>query len=242
MPLVEDAHRAVRALCDLVATERARVRIAVPTGFTQFFAEGLARLRQSLPRLSLEILSGSRPVDLKKGEADLAVRVGPITDKDLIARKLGEAGWSVYASHAYLARRGVPPSLDDLRGHDVIAYDAALAAMPSAKWIELRAVNATVVLLSREMTDMLAAAIGGLGLAALPCSLGEAEPALRRLTTEVIAMRPLSLVYRREARLSKEARAVMKLTADVMREHAAQIGGRAPAKPRPPMSTKKEGV
>jgi DNA-binding transcriptional LysR family regulator len=179
--------------------------------------------------MSLELVSGSQPVDLSRGEADLAIRSGPLTDPELVARKLGDSGWALYASEAYLRRRPAPANPNDLAGHELIAYDASLAAVPAAVWLEARATNATIVLRSREMTDMLSAALGGVGLAVLPCSLADSEPALRRLTRDVVATRPLSLVYRREARLSSELRAVIRFVCDVMRDNAARISGVLPS-------------
>ena len=224
-PLVEEVERAVSAVRDLAASSGTRVRLAVPSGWTGLFAPRLAQLHRDAPGVSLELVSGSRPVDLKKGEADLAIRSGPIGDNDLVVRKLGESGWSLYASPAYLARRPRPRDPDDLAGHDLIGYDAALAAMPSAKWIEARAAGAAIVLRSREMTEMVAAALSGAGLAVLPCMLGDAEPALERLTDRVVATRALSLVYRREARLSAGVRAVIRFVIDTVRGQASLISG-----------------
>ncbi len=225
IPLAEEVERAVSAVRDLAAAQRGRVRLAVPSGFTSLFTAGLAQLCTDHPGLSLELVSGSRPVDLKKGEADLAIRSGPVVDKELVARKLCESGFSLYAAEAYLSRRSAPSDPNDLAGHDVIAYDPSLAAVPAARWIEERAANATIVLRSREMTDMLAAACGGAGLAVLPCMLGDSEPGLRRLTPQVLARRPLSLIYRREAKLSKHVRAVIGFVVDVLHAHAHEISG-----------------
>jgi DNA-binding transcriptional LysR family regulator len=225
-PLVEQVERAVLAVRDLVASRKARVRLAVPSGFTQLFTSGpLAQLRKDHPNLSLELVSGARPVDLKNGEADLALRSGPIADEDLVVRKLCESGWSLYASESYLARKSAPIDPNDLTGHELIGYDASLSAVPAAKWIEDRGTKATIVLRSREMTDMLTAALSGVGLAALPCMFGDSEPALKRLTPEVIATRKLSLVYRREARVSAEVRAVIRFVVDVVHQHADRIRG-----------------
>lgn len=171
-------------------------------------------------------MSGARPVDLKKGEADLAIRVGPIADKELVARKLGEIGWALYASDAYLARRGAPRDPNDLRGHDVIGYDPSLASVPAANWLEERAASANVVMRSREMTDMLAASASGVGLAVLPCVVGGTEPKLTRLTEEPVATRNIALVYRREAKLSREVHAVVRMVVELMHEHAALLGSR----------------
>jgi DNA-binding transcriptional LysR family regulator len=225
IPLAEQVERAVTAVRDLAQAHRGRVRLAVPSGFTSLFTAGLARLCTEHPGLSLELVSGAHPVDLKKGEADMAIRSGPVVDKELVARKLCEAGFSLYAADAYLARHPAPSDPNDLAGHEVIAYDPSLAAVPAARWIEERAPNATIVLRSREMTDMVAAACGGAGLAVLPCMLGDAEPGLRRLTPSVLAQRPLSLIYRREAKLSGHVRAVIGFVLQVIQAHADQISG-----------------
>jgi len=225
VPLVEEVERAVTALQDLVAARRTRVRLAVPSGFTGLLMPRIAELRTEHPKLSVELVSGSRPVDLKKGEADLAIRVGPVADKELVVRKLCETGWALYASRAYVARRSAPTDPDDLSGHEIIGYDPSLAGVPAAKWLEARSTNATVVMRSREVTEMLAAALGGAGLAALPCFTGDAEPKLIRLTSQVIATRNVSLVYRREAKLSAEVRAVIRFVVDVMHEHGDRFRG-----------------
>ena len=63
--------------------------------------------------------------------------------------------------------------------------------------------------------------------AVLPCILGDGEPALRRLTPEVVASRGLSLVYRRESRLSDSVRAVVRFVVETIRGNADRIGGTA---------------
>ena len=87
----------------------------------------------------------------------------------------------------------------------------------------MRADGANIVMRSREVTDMLAAAMSGVGLCALPCMVADVEPKLTRLTTELIARPRISLVYRREARLSREVRAVVRMVVDVMRENAESL-------------------
>lgn len=225
VPLVEEVERAVGRVRERASARRARVRLAVPSGFTTLFSSHVAELQREHPKLSLELVSGAHPVDLKKGEADLAVRVGAIADKELIARKLCDSGWALYAADSYIGRRGVPSDLDDLGGHDVIGFDPSLARVPAAKWLEARSVQANVAMRSREVTDMLAAALNGVGLCALPCMVADPEPKLIRLTPSLIAKPPLSLVYRREAKLSAEVRAVIRMVVDVMRENADRIRG-----------------
>jgi DNA-binding transcriptional LysR family regulator len=229
VPLAEEIERAVRAVCEAAAGQRTRVRLAVPSGFTPLFAGPLADFCRRHEGIELELVSGARPVDLKKGEADLAIRSGPCADAELVARKLGDSGFSLYATDGYLARRPGPVDPDDLRGHELIGFDASLAAVPAARWIEEHAAGATIVLRSREMTDVTAAATSGIGIALLPCMLGDATPGLRRATPAVLLVRPLFLVYRREMRLAAEVRAVQQFVVDVMRRHRDLIGGTAAA-------------
>lgn len=227
-PLIEEVERGIIAINDLVASQNARVRLAAPSGFAKIFSENLADLRRQHPGISLEIVGGARAVDLKRGEAHVAVRVGPIADQDLIARRLCEAGFSLYASEAYLARRPAPEDPNDLSGHEIIAYDALMSTTPAAVWVEQHAAGAVVVLRSREMMDVLSATRGGIGLAVLPCALADDEPALRRLTPAVLATSPLSLVFAREARIAEPVRAVIRFITTVVRRNAQRISGALP--------------
>ena len=224
-PLAEEVERGIAAINDLVAVQKARVRLATPSGFAQLLSESLVQLRADHPGISLEIVGGARSADLRRGEAHLALRVGPIEDQDLVARKLCETGFSLYAAEAYLARRPPPADVDDLAGHEIIGFDPILAPSPAARWIEEHAAGAAIVMRIREMTDVLSAAREGIGLAMLPCILGDEEPSLARLTPRVLASSPLSLVYSREARMSEPVRAVIGFVTTVVRRHARRFRG-----------------
>ena len=97
-----------------------------------------------------------------------------------------------------LARRPAPIDPRQLAGHEVMGYDQSLAASPGAKWLDAHGAQVSVELRCREMTDMLAAATAGLGLAVLPCMLGKTEPPLKGITDQILVSLKLSLVYRRE--------------------------------------------
>jgi DNA-binding transcriptional LysR family regulator len=224
-PLVEQMERSTHAIRDRATTERGRVRFAMPTGFSQFFTPHFERLREEHAEISIEILGSSRLVDLKNGEADLALRVGPTADEDLVTRKVGDAGWSLYASPSYLARRPTPRTVTDLSGHEIIAYDPSLASVPGAQWLDEHAGRAKIVLRCREMVEMLASTASGMGLAVLPCVLASTEATLVRLTPDVLATRSISLVFRRDAVVAPPLRAVMRLVTGILREHAALFSG-----------------
>jgi len=224
VPALGEVERAIDAALRVVESEGTRVRLAVPSAVTRVLA--LDRFRRECPDVTLEISSGSRPVDLKNGEADLALRIGPVKDDDLVVKKLGDTGYSLYASDSYLARRGAPSDPRDLAGHDVLGYDENLAAVPGAKWIAEHGAGANIVLRSRDLADMAAAALNGVGLAVLPCMLAASEPSLRRVTNEVLGTRKIALVWRRELTLSAPVRSVIRFVTNIMRENAAVMSGR----------------
>ncbi|MER8409070.1 LysR family transcriptional regulator [Mesorhizobium sp. M1307] len=225
LPLGDDLERTMQALTALVRSGKNSVRLALPSGFSPLFAERMAGFHKTHADINLELTSGSRPVDLQHGEADLAVRIGTIADDDLIAQRLCVAGWSIYASQRYLDRHPMPIDPRQLAGHEIIGFHASLAGVPGAKWVEAHGAGATIVLRVAEMTEMLAAALSGAGLAVMPCMLAEAEPRMLRLAPDILGNHPVSLVYRREIGAEAPVRAVIRFVATVIKDRAALISG-----------------
>jgi DNA-binding transcriptional LysR family regulator len=223
--LALEMERAARAIAEVAEVERANVRLVVPTGFTALLTPHLESLRREQPGILLEIVSGGRRVDLRKREADLAIRVGPVEDEELVARKLGEVGSALYGSRGYMARQKQAIDPDDLSGQAVVGFHRSLAEMPAADWLAARCANANIVMRCREAVDMLAGVQSGAGLGVLPCFLADADPSLVRLTRRPIATRRVSLVYRRPTQLSAELRSVISLIVTVMRGQASNMLG-----------------
>ena len=84
------------------------------------------------PELELEVSSTDRQVDLVQEGFDCVLRLGPIGDETSIARPLGLLRMVNAASPAYLARYGVPRSLEDLQRqeHRTIHFSTMLGARP----------------------------------------------------------------------------------------------------------------
>ena len=223
--LAKEMERAAQRIGRLASARRSQVRLVVPTGFLALLSPELERLRRDHAEIALEIVSTGRRVDLRKGAADIAIRVGPSSDEELVTRKLGDVGFALYASRSYLQRHGKPANVDDLSGHSVIGFQRSLSHMPAAEWLAARSANAAVVMRSREAVDLLTAVQSGAGLGVLPCFLANLEPSLERLTPKPIALRPVALVYRREARLAPEVRAVMRFVVETLRRQSRDLRG-----------------
>lgn len=94
---------------------------------TMVLAEVVTRFTSRYPGTQVQVHLTSKVVDLVRHSFDLAVRVaaGPLRDSSLVARKVGSLAIQLYASPAYLARRGVPRSPEDLQNHDVVGFHDA---------------------------------------------------------------------------------------------------------------------
>lgn len=221
VPLAEGMERAALQVDEVVTAQNQRVRIATPSGFGRHLAPHLPGFQAAHPGITLELLSSSRLVDLRRGEADLALRTVLGDDDDLVARKLAEVAWSMYAAPAYLARHPAPADPRQLSGHEVLGFETRLAEVPGARWLAEHGHGASVVMRCREMSDMVAACVAGLGIAVVPCMAADLEPSLRRLTSEVLGSRPLYLVYRKEVLVSAAIAAVIDFVTDVFRRQSS---------------------
>lgn len=75
------------------------------------------------PDIDVQLGMTDRAVSLVEENVDCALRVGPLPDSEMIARHVGELPLINVASPAYLARHGVPGTIDDLRhGHAMVGY------------------------------------------------------------------------------------------------------------------------
>ncbi len=83
------------------------------------------------PRINVSMLLFDRVVDLIDEGFDLAVRIANLPDSSLVSRHVGDVSRMLVASPAYLAKRGIPTTPDDLLLHTIIALPAL---MPNREW------------------------------------------------------------------------------------------------------------
>lgn len=129
------------------------------------------RFMKQNPKLQIELSFEDRYVDLVAQGIDVAIRMGRLADSTLGARYLGINPWVVVGSPAYLAERGVPRTLEDLAQHDALVYSTVQG---DARWLftgadgKLHPTPVRGTLRSNNLSALLVAARGDMGLAALP--------------------------------------------------------------------------
>jgi len=97
-----------------------------------FIVPFLSGFLKKNPNLKIDLMFENRYVDLIKEGVDLAIRVGPMSDSSLVARKIGVSPRVLVASPEYLASRGEPENLASLQSHDCIIYNQQNS--PSEWW------------------------------------------------------------------------------------------------------------
>lgn len=155
-----------------------RVTIAGTLAATVF--DGVTDYLAKWPEVKLHLETTDRAVDLVREGFDLAVRVGPLEDSSLIARKLGSGDGGFFASPAYLKRRGTPRHPDDLADHDaiVVPKGGRTGEWPVVVRGEQRQVRVKARLVVTDVGLAVRAAARGLGITRAP--MWVAQPLLQR--------------------------------------------------------------
>lgn len=141
----------------------------------------LGAFRLDHPAVRVEIVAATRSLSLTKREADVALRVAPFSQSDLVARKVGHLGYGLYASPAYVERHGALDLNGDADGHSLILTEPDLLETPEMRWLRSLVPNASVSVVSNSRLIHRAAAREGMGLACLARYLGDSDPRLLRL-------------------------------------------------------------
>ena len=181
---------------DLAALMQSRVRgtlrISTSVAFGRRVLTPLVlRFMAQHPELAIDLGFDDRYVNLVEQGIDVALRMGRLADSQLGARHLGLNPWVLVAAPAYLERKGTPRSPTELAGHDALIYStvqgddrwhftrtggaraagsitAAAGADASARRGHTLSVSVSGPLRSNNLSALLAAARGGMGVAALP--------------------------------------------------------------------------
>lgn len=98
-----------------------RINASVPFG-TQYLLPILPRFTASCPEVKVDLALSDMVVDLVEERADIAIRIGPLRDANLLAKKLGHSRMVLVASPAYLAARGTPATPAELDGHACLQF------------------------------------------------------------------------------------------------------------------------
>lgn len=161
------------------------------------------------PEISLSLILNDSELDLSMRQADVAIRLTPPRQPDLIQRHLKTIKFHLYASPAYLVRHGLPTSTAELRDHRLVIYgETAHPPFPNVNWLlEMVAGprgRAPNVLRVNNYFAIFRAVQTGVGIAALPDYMTVGDSRLVRVIPDIEGPQvPAYFVYPEELRHSK---------------------------------------
>ena len=175
----------------------------------------IAKLRRAEPGIDIEIVTSNKASDLRRREADIAIRNFRPTEPDLVAKKVRDVPARLYAAPAYLERIGNPKVPYDLRHADFISIDNSGMFLKGLNALGLNLAQRNFPIFTENYLVMWELVKHGLGIGVLDGNIGDAEPLVRRALPDLgPLMFPIWLVAHREVNTSRRIRAVFDLLAE----------------------------
>lgn len=185
----------------------------------------LGAFRQAHPDVQVDLMITDRAIDLEAGEADLAIRTTrELANSDLVARKICDHEMALYCNRDYAARRGTPASTADLAEHDLIDVSVAMGEVPAATWMMRHSGGKTPVTRSNSMASLVHAVKAGLGIGALPCTIGDLDLELVRCSDSIEEARASSwIMTRRDMKDAPRVRAFIDFMAPYLQQEIRKV-------------------
>lgn len=187
----------------------------------------LAEYAKRRQDLKYELIIADRRLDLTKGEADIALRAGSRpSDPLLYGRKLLDVGWGLYCGREYAVTHGMPSAPHELAQHTLIIHQGNFGDRCAFRWMRHHAPDAPLICQTNNLYSLAAAARTGLGVTALPCYLGDSDPALIRCKAPISELSSqLWLITRLELKSRPDARSMMRFIAEGIWQRRALLVG-----------------
>jgi DNA-binding transcriptional LysR family regulator len=121
--ILEDVEEVRTSMAENMVRPSGVLRVSAPISFGALhLGPIIADYLAMYPEVSIELVLDDRVVDMVDEGFDVAVRIAPLKDSNLIARRIAPSREIVCASSAYLARHGRPMKPSDLTKHDCLDY------------------------------------------------------------------------------------------------------------------------
>ncbi len=186
-----------------------RLKVTTTVGFGEIWlAPRLTAFLEAYPEVSISLLLDDAELDLAMREADVAIRMHPPKQPDLVQRHLTSLQWHVCASPDYLKKHGVPQRPEELDAHKLIMFGSHHPPISDVNWLAevgRRPGNPRRAVLEVNSTHAVLMAIrSGLGIGALPDYVVNENPDLVRVLTDLKGPKvDVYFVYPEELRNSK---------------------------------------
>ena len=225
----EEVDRAVLALqSELSDVDKRRViRLTTTDDIVEFLSPKIAQFCADNREVQVRLHTAEEALNLVQREADVAIRFIRGSHQELVVKPICTMAFGLYCSAFYLENHGPLTGPADFPVHGFIVAEGALGDTPIMKWLSERVSAAQIWSVCNTVSTMTAAASGGLGVAPLPCFVGDTRPDLVRVLGPIAGteVKPL-IAYHVALRKSERVQDFVTYLKRVFAEHEDLFAGR----------------
>jgi DNA-binding transcriptional LysR family regulator len=184
--LLDDLGDAERAASGEYRAPRGELLVTAPIMFGKLHVAPIIHaFLAAYPDVTVRLVLSDQVIDLVEAHVDVAVRIGLLSDSDLIARQVGHVSWVVCASPDYLAQHGEPAMPGALTGHDCVAFEGlqTYRSWSFGRGAAIRSIAIDPRFSVNTADAVVEAAAAGLGIARVMSYQAATAIAQKRVTT-----------------------------------------------------------
>ncbi|WP_244645195.1 LysR family transcriptional regulator [Salinarimonas ramus] len=223
---MEAAAFALESGADLQAQLTGRVRLATAENLaTALILPSLPAFHAAHPNITVELVTDITTVNVHRRDADLAIRMVKPERGNVTLKRLGTLGYGLYASPAYLERRGeARPGVAAWEEDAFVAWSEVYAHLPAAQWVERILRGRRPAITTTSLSTQVAATAAGLGLAVLPHFLAR-DAGLVCVQDDIGVDQPIFLVLQSDLSQSRRIRALADFLVDLVTSNRERLRG-----------------
>lgn len=184
----------------------------------------LATVATALPDIRLQVTVSDHLLNLGRREADIALRSGGTPPDNLVGRKISGLAVSLYRP-----KHWTEVDMDSLDRYSWVMPDDSFSHLASSNWLAAQGLQGNAVIRCSSMLAVASMSAAGAGLAILPCYIGDASPALRRVCPPRPAFQSdLWLLSHPDTRKIKRISAVIEHLIHALKAEQDLLEGRRP--------------
>lgn len=177
-------------------------------------------LREAHPGIEIELVATNAASDLRRREADIAIRNFRPDHPDLVAKKVKDVAARLYATRGYLERIGRPKEAEDLSRAEFVGFDHGPLLMNGLNALGLRLTPKNFPVITPNHLVQWALVKQGAVIGVMTETVGEPEPLVEQALPELDPfVTPVWLTAHRELKSSRRVRTVFEFLAEALAQN-----------------------
>lgn len=199
-----------KSLMGLQTKESGLVTLAVNDGIgSMWLLSTLPEFYERFPLIDLRIKTNEKSLDLLSHDADISLQLERPEALRMVAFRASKLAHRLYVSSLYLARKGMPEKLVDLKDHEVIDHEPYHSNSYTEWWVKKVLATARIRLTCNSANILLAATRRGIGIGLFPAFYSHTAPDLIPVPIPVPSVCQLWVVTHEETNKSRKVQAVV---------------------------------